>query len=239
MITTASQSGAIRRLNQRERLRSSPYPSSKKTSTSKEISKKFKFVLVRYSNETILCDEIIVLRGLVELRSSFQEDDIRRASIKAINVTYSLLAEDDFSFMMASRRTLTEPVTSCQYDYNSVKLLIGQGSLYIMLKENKEFLLRDTFSTDEDDEILPTRKKYQYQEEPSQSQEKPSQSQDKPSQAQEIPYGLQETGDKENKGPLEEAELKPSFNFNDLQNEPQLNKVVSAIADYCLQCNII
>ena len=118
MITNASQSGAMRGLNQRERLRSTPYPSKKPSETLKKV----KFVLVRNCNATeqniTISDEIIILRGLVELQSSFKEADIRKSLIEAIKGSYPLLNEDDFVFMMATRRTLTEPVKSCEFDFN-------------------------------------------------------------------------------------------------------------------------
>lgn len=217
MITSASQSGAMRRLNQRERLRSAPYQSKKPSETLKKV----KFVLVRNYNEMeqnnmTICDEMIILRGLVELQSSFKEDDIRKSLIKAIKGSYPLLNEDDFVFMMATRRTLTEPVTSCEFDFNSIKLLVGQGSLYIMLKEHKEFLLRTNFSDEEEDDLPRTKSETN---------------------------GLERNGNQEsveihNASGADEVVETSTLNFTQCQDEPKLDKVIVAIIDYCKKKDI-
>jgi len=157
MISSATRSVAVNRLSQRERLRSAPYARSKPTKNASlkvATSKKLNFFLIRNPldcQEPIsLCDEIIILRGLVELKSDADEKQIRQSLRKAINETHPYIYDTDFDFMMATRRSLTKPVTSCEFNYNSVKLLVGQGAIYIKLKESKEYLLKDMLSSDED-----------------------------------------------------------------------------------------
>ena len=229
MITNASQSGAMRGLNQRERLRSTPYPSKKPSETLKKV----KFVLVRNCNATeqniTISDEIIILRGLVELQSSFKEADIRKSLIEAIKGSYPLLNEDDFVFMMATRRTLTEPVKSCEFDFNSIKLLIGQGSLYVMLKEHKEFLLKNSFSSDED--LLSTNALERN------GDQEPLEVNGNQQESLEI-NGNQELVEINNANDSGDEVIDASTFFTQCQNELELDKVIILIADYCKRKDI-
>lgn len=229
MITNASQSGAMRGLNQRERFRSTPYPSKKPSETLKKV----KFVLVRNCNATeqniTISDEIIILRGLVELQSSFKEADIRKSLIEAIKGSYPLLNEDDFVFMMATRRTLTEPVTSCEFDFNSIKLLIGQGSLYVMLKERKDFLLKNSFSSDED--LLSTNALERN------GDQEPLEVNGNQQESLEI-NGNQELVEINNANDSGDEVIDASTFFTQCQNELELDKVIILIADYCKRKDI-
>ena len=73
--------------------------------------------------------------------------------MRAINKSYELIGENDFEFLVASRRTLTTPVSSCEYNYNAIKLLCGQGSIYIRMREEMEFLLEPRNVSDEESDL--------------------------------------------------------------------------------------
>ena len=149
--------------------------------------------------------------------------------IEAIKGSYPLLNEDDFVFMMATRRTLTEPVKSCEFDFNSIKLLIGQGSLYVMLKEHKEFLLKNSFSSDED--LLSTNALERN------GDQEPLEVNGNQQESLEI-NGNQELVEINNANDSGDEVIDASTFFTQCQNELELDKVIILIADYCKRKDI-
>ena len=158
MITSSASGGAYSRLSQRERLRATtsvgtnqPTNKRKKKETG-PITKAFEFVLVNISVESeswAITDENIVLRGLIELTTASKEAEIRAEIGKATRMKFPMVSDTDFQFLRATRRKLSQPVSCQSYDYQQVKLLAGQGSIYLKLKDGLECLFVDDTCDDE------------------------------------------------------------------------------------------
>ena len=164
MITFSSRRGSFTRLNQRERLRASSSNTSaskKQTQKRTNIEKKpFEVVLVStpvdYDDEEpgetmLLSEEVIVLRGFLQIYSNASESDIRKSICDVVNQKYPLVSSNDFEFMKANRRKLTKPISCEDYDFKQLKLLVGQGSIYVKMKKHFEYLI----DTGRDDDDLP------------------------------------------------------------------------------------
>ena len=167
MLERRRSTGLCSRLSQRERLRSaSPsVPSSnrgKKQKTTPEQSKPFEFALMYVGdaddddeeNLSINHDNIL-LRGFVNLVNTDGEADIRSKIGDAIKLKYSLVGNRDFVFLRANRRKLSTPVSCEEYTYKQVKLLCGQGAIYIKMKSGLNCLTCDDDGTSliEDDDL--------------------------------------------------------------------------------------
>ena len=93
-----------------------------------------------------------MLRGIVEIDNSASETDVQEEIGKAARLKYDILTNNDFKFLRATRRVLSKPFNSGAYDFKQVKMLAGQGSLYMKLKDNIYCLLeRENFDDKEDD----------------------------------------------------------------------------------------
>ena len=149
MIQQSSSQGLYSRLGKKERLRA--------TKTSESMSKKprmpekpklFEFVLLRsdygLGQETVVFeDRMIVLRGFIEISKTASESDIRGKLGEAIRIKYPIISDTDFHFVRANRRKISRPVSVGEYNFQQVKLLAGQGSLYLMMKDGFDFFLKD------------------------------------------------------------------------------------------------
>ena len=147
MLQRSCSTGLCSRLSQWERLRSaSPsVPSNnrgKKQKTTPEQSKPFEFALIylyvgeaddEEENLSINHDNIL-LRGFVNLVNTDEETNIRSKIGDAIRLKYPLVGNRDFVFLRANRRKLSTPVSCEEYTYKQVKLLCGQGAIYIKMK---------------------------------------------------------------------------------------------------------
>ena len=107
--------------------------------------------------DKVIADENIALRGLVELLSSDKEADIRRKLSAAIQTRFSLCEGRDFIFLKATRRKLSVVVSAddFNYDFKQIKLLCGQGAIYLTLKPEFSFMLETTTLDDDDLEKTP------------------------------------------------------------------------------------
>ena len=167
MLQRSRSTGLCSRLSQRERLRSaSPsVPSSnrgKKQKTTPEQCKPFEFALMyvgdadddEEENLSINHDNIL-LRGFVNLVNTDGEADIRSKIGDAIRLKYPLVGNRDFVFLRANRRKLSTPVSCEEYTYKQVKLLCGQGAIYIKMKSGLNCLTCEDDGTSliEDDDL--------------------------------------------------------------------------------------
>ena len=158
MMRQSSARGLYSRLNSRERLRASSSTNSAPVKSKRakvETKKVFEFVLVRVDDEDdeeaysdsvdsdnwMLRDESIVLRGFITLSSEDNEQAIRKALSDAIQMKYPAVASKDLVFLKANRRRLTQPVNCHEYSFKQVKSLAGQGAIYVRLKHGFDFLL--------------------------------------------------------------------------------------------------
>ena len=85
----------------------------------------------------------ILLRGFVNLVSTDGEADIRSKIGDAIRLKHPLIGNRDFVFLRANRRKLSIPVSCGEYSYKQVKLLCGQGAIYVKLKSGLNCLISD------------------------------------------------------------------------------------------------
>ena len=167
MLQRSRSTGLCSRLNQRERLRAaspSTVPSSsggKKQKTAPEQPKPFEFALMyvedddEEENLSINHDNIL-LRGFVNLVSTDGEADIRSKIGDAIRLKHPLIGNRDFVFLRANRRKLSIPVSCGEYSYKQVKLLCGQGAIYVKLKSGLNCLISDgDVNSSIDSEDLP------------------------------------------------------------------------------------
>ena len=165
MMQQSTARGAFRRLNGRERLRASTSTNSAPVSSKRsklDTEKVFEFVLVRVDDSHIddidvdkpdtpdswmLTEESVVVRGFITLNSGASEQVVRKALCDAIQLKYPAVASQDLVFLKANRRKLTQPVNCQEYSYKQLKLLAGQGAIYIKLRTGYNFLL-DNQNTD-------------------------------------------------------------------------------------------
>lgn len=166
MLQRSTMAGLCSRLNQRERLRASPRSTSSATGSSEakkakkniEETKPFEFALTNYGDEDD-CDEYIItsdnvmLRGFINLMSTDSESNIRAKIGEAIRLKYPLVSNNDFVFLRANRRKLSIPVTSQEYSFKQVKLLAGQGAIYIKMKVGLNCLCVEETASDDDSAI--------------------------------------------------------------------------------------
>ena len=162
MISTSATRGVYSRLSQRERLRSSASSVVDNNNRSKRrkidtdnVKKVFEFVLVNISvgsESWAITDDNILLRGLVDVTTTSKEDEIRAEIGKAIRSKYPMITDSDFEFLRATRRKLSKPVNIQSYDYPHVKLLAGQGSIYLKLKDGFDCLLVEDENAFDNDE---------------------------------------------------------------------------------------
>jgi len=155
MLQTSRSTGLCSRLSQRERLRAaspSTAPSSsggKKQKKAPEQPKPFEFALMFVEDdddeeETLSINhDNILLRGFVNLVSTDGEPEIRSKIGDAIRLKHPLVGNRDFVFLRANRRKLSIPVSCVEYSYKQVKLLCGQGAIYIKLKSGLNCLICD------------------------------------------------------------------------------------------------
>ena len=154
--------GTCSRLNSRERLReaSTSVPSASKRAK-QEFEKPFEFVLVKFPDEDSdglpidvdnwqLSDECITLRGFVTLKSEADESAVRKAIAEAIQLKYPNVTPRDFEFLKANRRKLTRPVNCREYSFKQIKLLAGQGCIYVKIKSGFNFVLDSSNDGTED-----------------------------------------------------------------------------------------
>ena len=164
MISHSVSNGAFSRLGRRERLRatssglsaSSPHRNSPKKQKNED-QKVFEFVVVDVrendGNSWSFSEDIVLLRGIIELNKSSGEQDVREQIGRAARMKYNILNNEDFEFLRATRRVLTKPVNSGAYDFKQVKLLAGQGSIYLKLKDHIYCLLQEGTDGDEDSKL--------------------------------------------------------------------------------------
>ena len=160
IITSSASTGVYSRLSQRERLRASTsaaivnQPTSKRKKKDTSPSKKaFEFVLVNASVENeswAITDENTALRGLIEVTTVSKGKEIRAEIGKATRFKYPMVNDGDFEFLRDTRRKLSKPVSCLSYDYEQIKLLAGQGSIYVKLKDGLDCLLVDVPSGDDE-----------------------------------------------------------------------------------------
>jgi hypothetical protein len=149
MVQNSTNRGLFSRLNGRERLRAMSGTSAPPSKKSKPVEKTFEFVLLHsggqlFENDTFLLDDdSIALRGIVTLNSIMTEENIRACLAEAIVLKFPSVAPQDLEFLKANRRKMSKPVNAGEFSFKEIKLLAGQGCIYVTLKDGFECLLED------------------------------------------------------------------------------------------------
>jgi len=147
MLNSSISRGNFTRMNKRERLRAQASDSDKTSAKKKKesVEKTFEFVLVDVSKleeeNWAISNEIIVLRGLIDISTESKECEIRKEIGDAIRMKFPAVNDGDFEFLRATRRKLSKPVNCKGYDYKQLKVVAGQGAIYIKAKDGLECLL--------------------------------------------------------------------------------------------------
>lgn len=81
--------------------------------------------------------------GLIQLSPESFEGDIRRKLGEVTRVKFPTVADSDFVFLRAIRRKLSIPVTCDSFAYKQLKVVAGQGAIYVKLKLGFECLLEN------------------------------------------------------------------------------------------------
>jgi hypothetical protein len=132
------------RLGKKERLRATSSKPVPKKPRFDDKNKIFEFVLLQVEeceDDFVLNDNMVVLRGFIETTSQASEKDIRHKLGEAIRLKFPLVTDTDFEFVRANRRRITKPVSVGEYNYQQVKLLAGQGSIYLKMKDGFDCVL--------------------------------------------------------------------------------------------------
>ncbi|CAB4030287.1 leucine-rich repeat-containing DDB_G0290503 isoform X1 [Paramuricea clavata] len=160
MISQSVSNGACSRLGRRERLRatSSPRQQNPPKKQKKDEQKVFEFVIVDVresegNSSWSFSEDIVLLRGIIQISNSSGEREMREQIGLATRMKYSILNNEDFAFLRATRRVLAKPVNSGAYDFKQVKLLAGQGSIYLKLKDHIYCLLQEGRDDDDDNMV--------------------------------------------------------------------------------------
>ena len=153
--SNSNNRGLFSRLTSRERLRAVSNQSlAGKSKKPKALEKTFEVVLMKFEDgdaETyLLDDECMALRGFVTLNSHMDESAIRSCLAELLQKKYPTLAPQDVEFLKANRRRLSKPVFVGQLTFKEVKLLAGQGCIYLKVKDGFEFLLEGQSQQDEE-----------------------------------------------------------------------------------------
>ncbi len=82
-----------------------------------------------------LSEDKVQLRGIIEINSNSKEADIRKELGKAMRIKYKNISNTDIEFLRAIRRKLSKPVNCGDFNFKEVKLIVGQGSLYVKMKD--------------------------------------------------------------------------------------------------------
>ncbi|PFX14012.1 hypothetical protein AWC38_SpisGene21869 [Stylophora pistillata] len=154
----SSASGLAKRLNKCERLlvvraTSTANDQAQRKKAKKEDPKAFEFELLSLGDddedEWTISDDKIMLRGLIQLSPESSEADIRRKLGEVTRVKFPTVTYSDFVFLRAIRKKLSIPVTCDSFAYKQLKVVAGQGALYVKLKPGFDCLLENNVNSDD------------------------------------------------------------------------------------------
>ena len=90
----------------------------------------------------VISDEMVLLKGFVELGTEQKEDEIRNSIMELLVQRFPLTKPNNFDFVKRERNRLIIPLVppTMQWDYKHIKELCGQGKLYVRLNVPKELI---------------------------------------------------------------------------------------------------
>ena len=143
MIQQSSSKGLYSRLGKRERLRATKPADakSKKPRVVNEKPKVFEFVLLQTEESDdkgilVFEESMVALRGFIDIPKDANEKVIRGKLGEAIRMKFPMVTDTDFEFVRANRRRITKPVSVGEYNFSQIKLLAGQGCIYLKMKDD-------------------------------------------------------------------------------------------------------
>ena len=106
--------------------------------------------MISFLDYSITKDDVL-FSGTVDVMTDNNERLIREKICKVINIRLPNVTEVDFDFVKVSRKTVSTPVCSTDqcWDYTRVKVIAGQGQLYVRLNQSID-LLRHASNTQKD-----------------------------------------------------------------------------------------
>lgn len=99
---------------------------------------------LKESDEYVLVDDMIVVKGQLDLSSDQTEEDIRDELQALFKSSMPSVSKHDFDFVRRDRNTISKPVVKEDYkwDFSHVKHLCGTGRLYVRLNTPRGNLTR-------------------------------------------------------------------------------------------------
>ena len=91
------------------------------------------------------------LRGIVEIDPMSKEAEIREKIGNCLRLKYRIVTNSDFQFLRATRRKLSKPVNCGGFDFKQIKILAGQGSIYLKLKDWLYCMINEDHNSDDDE----------------------------------------------------------------------------------------
>lgn len=113
-----------------------------------------------YIPEYAIKDDMILLKGFIELGTGQTEAEIRESITEVLKQRFPFVKPDHFDFVKRDRNKVTTPVVSksLKWDYKHLKELCGQGKIYVRLNIARECIEvnpeSQSISSGEDDEDL-------------------------------------------------------------------------------------
>ncbi len=153
MIQQSSSKGLYSRLGKRERLRATKPLSKPADSKSKkprvvvnEKPKVFEFVLLQTEESDdkgviVFEENMVALRGFIGITKDASEKVIRSKLGEAIRIKFPMVTDMDVEFVRVNRRRITKPVSVGEYNFHQIKLLAGQGCIYIKMRDGLDCML--------------------------------------------------------------------------------------------------
>ena len=166
MLSESSSTGLCRRLNRQERLRAAAGTSYQRTSQAKSTAKKQKkvleFALLRCwdADDT---DEVhhlkwnsIIASSILELEECADENTIRKAVKESLKVKFPLIGINDFEFVKVRYKAVStlQLGPGTEYNYSVIKMMAGQGLLYLEVKQGFEFIYNGDAEAESDEDLL-------------------------------------------------------------------------------------
>ena len=98
-----------------------------------------------------MTEDKVLLRGIVEIDPMSKEVEIRERIGNCIRLKYRSVANSDLQFLRATRRKLPKPVNCGGFDFKQIKIVAGQGSIYLKLKDWIYCMINEDHNSDDDE----------------------------------------------------------------------------------------
>lgn len=102
-----------------------------------------------------LTKDDVLFSGTVDLMTNDTEESLRCKVCEVLSIRLARIQEFDFDFVKVSRKTVSTPVCSQgqKWDFTHVKVIAGQGKLYVRLNKPKDQLITKKVDKDESEKV--------------------------------------------------------------------------------------